>query len=596
MELKTYFAQDASGNIMPGASVTVYLANTTTIATGLQDESGSPLSNPFTADSSAKVAFYAPDGLYDITVVGNGRTVTIRAQFVSVDGADTLRSDLAATGGSALVGFSPAGSASVPTTVNDSLLKLESVYKFDSNNGFVGLPWLTSSTMILGDSITEATGASSYVNGYAYQVARSIINARDHGFQNDHGFGWHTDINQANAVNTGLTSTGTISATGLVANRRSLADGQSITITGRAFNTTYVAYDGAASTGTMVIARNGVTLSTQAVSGATLNQTTAVTNTWTESDTLTITASGGTIVVCGVLTVKTAQNANLLYVAGKSGYAYQDFTTVASLDEIAYWLNLFRSGNEKLLVLNLGTNNLYNAGKSKTPAAMVAEIQALIAGVSARCSNVKYIISVPPKANESTFPIIASGYEYADYVTAIVDFAESNGHGLLRHDLSILSRRTDYYSDGVHPNNIGHRVMAQTVCDTLGISLDPYVRTTAPTELADALAGQLSGSQADITMNGTWGPFLADNALRAKAHILGNTVVLSGIVQPNGSASTTIGNLPSGYRPNGRTCYMVGRNDTGPIGIQIDPAGTIVLPAVPSWFSLEGVTFPVSRT
>ena len=63
MELKTYFAQDASGNIMPGATVTVYEAGTATLATGLHDESGSPLANPFTADSSAKVAFYAPDAV-----------------------------------------------------------------------------------------------------------------------------------------------------------------------------------------------------------------------------------------------------------------------------------------------------------------------------------------------------------------------------------------------------------------------------------------------------------------------------------------------------------------------------------------------------
>lgn len=117
MELKTYFAQDASGNIMPGATVMVYEAATTTLATGLQDESGSPLSNPFTADSSAKVAFYAPDGLYDITVVGNGRTVTIRAQFVSVDGGSVLRGDLAATGGSALVGADDGASGSLWTTV-----------------------------------------------------------------------------------------------------------------------------------------------------------------------------------------------------------------------------------------------------------------------------------------------------------------------------------------------------------------------------------------------------------------------------------------------------------------------------------------------
>lgn len=130
MELKTYFAQDASGNIMPGATVMVYEAATTTLATGLQDESGSPLANPFTADSSAKVSFYAPDGLYDITVVGNGRTVTIRAQFVSVDGASVLRSDLAAPGGSALVGFQQSGTGAVATTVQSKLREAVSVKDF----------------------------------------------------------------------------------------------------------------------------------------------------------------------------------------------------------------------------------------------------------------------------------------------------------------------------------------------------------------------------------------------------------------------------------------------------------------------------------
>lgn len=82
MELKTYFAQDASGNILPNASVTVYIANTLTLASGLQDENGSPLSNPFSADSNAKVAVAAPDGLYDILVSGGSRDVTIRAQFL----------------------------------------------------------------------------------------------------------------------------------------------------------------------------------------------------------------------------------------------------------------------------------------------------------------------------------------------------------------------------------------------------------------------------------------------------------------------------------------------------------------------------------
>jgi hypothetical protein len=128
---------------MPGATVTVYEAGTATLATGLQDESGSPLANPFAADSSAKVAFYAPDGLYDITVVGNGRTVTIRAQFVSVDGASVLRADLAAPGGSALVGFQQEGAGAVARTSQDKLRETVSVKDFGA----------------VGDGVTDDTAA-----------------------------------------------------------------------------------------------------------------------------------------------------------------------------------------------------------------------------------------------------------------------------------------------------------------------------------------------------------------------------------------------------------------------------------------------------
>jgi len=90
MELKTFFAQDTSGNVLPGATVTVYQAGTLTPATGLQNETGASLSNPFNATSGGKIAFYAPDGLYDVLVVSGGSSVTIRQQFADVAGRATL--------------------------------------------------------------------------------------------------------------------------------------------------------------------------------------------------------------------------------------------------------------------------------------------------------------------------------------------------------------------------------------------------------------------------------------------------------------------------------------------------------------------------
>ena len=105
MQLKTYFAQDASGNIIPNAQVFVYLAGTTTLASGIVDQNGAPLTNPFNADSSAAVVFAAPDGEYDVKCSGASRTVTIRAQLF--DGG-AFKADLASTAagkGADLVGY-----------------------------------------------------------------------------------------------------------------------------------------------------------------------------------------------------------------------------------------------------------------------------------------------------------------------------------------------------------------------------------------------------------------------------------------------------------------------------------------------------------
>lgn len=543
-----------------------------------------------TAQAKLRETMSVIDKGADPTGVSNSSTAFTNAgsdAYAAIVPAGTYLLNTTPTGRFLLLGNAKLTGAGAAACKAFRLAELPYLAPADSNQSFKGVSDVTSSVLILGDSITAASGATSYGLGYSFQVARSLINDRDFGYQQDPGFGWHTDINQAAAVFSGYTSTGSASAAGITNSRRSLAAGQSITITQRAFNTVYVVYDGAASAGSLVIAKNGTTLSTQAVSGATLNNTTAVSDTFTENDSLTITASGGTVVVCGVLTLKTAQNSAITYIAGQSGTAYQDYTTTTAMDEIAYWLNLFRSGSEKLLILALGTNNMYNAVKALSPSALITEIGTLIAGIQSRCSTIKFLISVPPKANESTFPQQVGGYAYQDYVDAIVEYAYANNHGLVRNDKSVLSRSTSYYGDGVHPDNYGHRIMAQTFCDSLGVTLQPYARTAFPS---------VSDLNADVTMNGAWRPYLNTAALKGKAHLNANLVTLSGRVEPNGSASTTLGTLPSGFRPIGRTCYFIGRSDAGAAALSIDESGVVVLTAVPAtWISLEGISFPVNR-
>lgn len=68
MELKTYFAQDRAGNLIPNATVTIYLTGTNTLATGLKTSNDAALSNPFTTGADGKIQFKAADGIYDMVV------------------------------------------------------------------------------------------------------------------------------------------------------------------------------------------------------------------------------------------------------------------------------------------------------------------------------------------------------------------------------------------------------------------------------------------------------------------------------------------------------------------------------------------------
>lgn len=79
MEIKSFYPQDLSGNVLASAEVTVYLAGTLTPATGLQDVNGTPRTNPFIADADGLVQFGVQDGVYDIKAVAPGRSSTLKA-------------------------------------------------------------------------------------------------------------------------------------------------------------------------------------------------------------------------------------------------------------------------------------------------------------------------------------------------------------------------------------------------------------------------------------------------------------------------------------------------------------------------------------
>lgn len=475
-----------------------------------------------------------------------------------------------------------------------------------ANNGFAGLQARQCAFMLLGDSISEGAGASAYVNGCSWQAARSLLNAGDMGWPNERTYGYHTVVNMANAVASGLIShNGLIVNAGVVGSRISLAAGQAVTLTGVSVDYSDVVYDASASSGSIEIAINNVVRKTVAISGTGLKDTFPTTvgaayrgYLTSEADSITFTAVGGTVVICGVLAWRTAYLSPAAWVVAKSGTAYQDYTSSTQLDELAYWLNLYRTSSAKYMILNLGTNNIYNSSKSLSPSSMVAQISTLINGISSRCVGVQFAIAVPPRAVESTWPVIASGYTYDDYVKAIVEFARSNQHALVRHDKSTLGiGNSAYYSDGVHPNNAGHAVAAKNLCDTMGVMLNPNTKGSSglispPKELINIVIS----TTVDIVMNDTWRAFTNNAAFAAKATKQNNVLFLSGIVEKNGSTSTTVGTLPVGYRPAGRNTYVISRNDAGVTTIDISSGGVITVSALPTtWLSLENIALVINR-
>lgn len=105
MELKNFFAQDTAGNVIAEATAYVYEPDTVTLVTGLVDKDGDPLDNPFTGTVNGLIQFAAPDGEYDLRVVGASRDFTVRIQCLDasdvVAAAEAARDDAVTAKGEA---------------------------------------------------------------------------------------------------------------------------------------------------------------------------------------------------------------------------------------------------------------------------------------------------------------------------------------------------------------------------------------------------------------------------------------------------------------------------------------------------------------
>ncbi len=503
-----------------------------------------------------------------------------RADIGGALAAKASLAQLAADGGAALIG----------TAEGDNVQA-----ELDALQNGVGLTQATgpyvrgilatgSAILFLGDSIGEGTGASTYDDGYFSQVAHSVLNYNDRGQDENAGYGYQVIPNANDIIADGnISTTGAIiDPADAVVPRIELNNGESITISGRTIAVADVIYDGALTSGNLVFALNGTTYATKAVSDPGFSTTfpTYINDTvlCRATDVITITASGGTATITGLLLLRETSTVPLVYAVAKGGAGYQDFISSAKLNELAYYLNLFRADDNKVMVLCLGTNDIYAPAKAVPPATMIGYIEMLIAGIANLCSNMNFVIQVPPQADEDIWPVVLD-YTYQDYVDAILTYAAANGYGVIRQDLYSLEGKL---ADGIHPDNAGHLQMANVVTQTMGILYNPFEKM-----IPDYSSGQ-------VTFAANWGEF---SSVDCYAHRVGNTVSLSGVAAPGMGAGTTACTLPVAYRPIGRAAFVVSQDDAAIARWTINTNGTCVLASsIPStWVALDGITFQVDR-
>lgn len=84
MELKNYFTQDITGNIIPGAMCYLYTTNTTSLVNPIYDKNGTAMTNPVATDLTGRLQIKMPNGTYDLKVVAAGRSYTMTIQFNDV--------------------------------------------------------------------------------------------------------------------------------------------------------------------------------------------------------------------------------------------------------------------------------------------------------------------------------------------------------------------------------------------------------------------------------------------------------------------------------------------------------------------------------
>lgn len=380
--------------------------------------------------------------------------------------------------------------------------------KHSAVSQFVGMRNF-GSVIIIGDSIAAGNGqGNGYFGGMGGRFSRSLMNSFDRGLGRDRGFMYETllDTAQYFTVGNGFNGVGSFEAGGAANARFRMNAGGYTYVNGREISQATYWWDVASSTAGSTWQ---VTVDGEAAASGTIasSDTTGAINLmgggggYIRADSeVRFTTLTGSILLQGFQGVRNGTaNAPLVWVAPEGSQGFSDFAAAARVAAISTEINLAGAAAPKLIVVLLGTNNMSaQVGKQLTPANYIIQLDNMINTYKASLGGdtlCRFAIWVPPKPNE----VLPLG-TYAEYVKAIVDYCKLDPRmSCIRTDLTPLGQSAAFLTDTLHPNNEGHCILAQTLCDHFSIPMDTYYPITA------IPFGDTYGRGAKPpTMQGTW--------------------------------------------------------------------------------------------
>jgi hypothetical protein len=324
--------------------------------------------------------------------------------------------------------------------------------------------------------------SGGFQNGYMGMVSRSILNSFDHGVGRDRGYMYESILNMRLYLTPefGFGGNGTFTTGGLTDERFVLAEGKICYFTNREISQIQIWYDPALSSGTFTVDVDGEIAFTADVnsSGTTgLRMLTADGGYISAASKVTITSTTGTKVITALPAIRSSGSKSpMMFIACQGSQGFDDFSTPARVAEMAAQVNYSHASRRKLIMCFLGTNHLIDTvGKQLSPDEYVCRMDNFVNKQTAALGGpdlCDFIFWVPAK------PLVNMPCgDYSDYVDRILGYCAGHANmEVARLDETVVN--TEAYYDmvnapvGIHFNDVGHIVVAKTICDFIGIPLD----------------------------------------------------------------------------------------------------------------------------